>query len=60
MELDYSVGLNGNGFVFNSGERVEGSTNPYWILFLSLLAFVGLPLHQTAIIAGFVLSFKKS
>jgi hypothetical protein len=50
--------LDGNGFVFNAGERVEGSTNPYWILFLSLLAITGLPLHQTAIVTGFFLSIS--
>ncbi len=32
----------GNGLVFNVGERIEGYSSPFWVLFLALIAFIGL------------------
>ncbi len=40
--------LDGHGLVFNLGERVEGYTNFFWIMLLSFLARLGLPLIETA------------
>ncbi len=44
--------LDGHGLVFNIGERVEGYTNFFWIMLLALLAKLGLPLIETARVAG--------
>lgn len=35
--------VDGNGLVFNAGERVEGITNHGWAIILSLFASLGLP-----------------
>lgn len=34
----------GNGYSFNQGEYVEGSTSPLWTLMLAILSLAGLPL----------------
>jgi arabinofuranosyltransferase len=48
--------LNGDGLVFNIGERVEGYTNFLWIIILSLMAIVGLDLESWARLLGILLS----
>ncbi|MCI0330494.1 MAG: tetratricopeptide repeat protein [candidate division Zixibacteria bacterium] len=40
--------LDGFGLVFNLGERVEGYTNFLWIILLSVLTKLGLPLIESA------------
>lgn len=40
--------LDGNGLVFNIGERVEGYTNFLWIILLAFLTKLGLPLIAAA------------
>jgi len=49
--------VNGNGLVFNFGERVEGFTSPLWIFVLSLIRLItNFDLRPTAIILGIILS----
>ncbi|HEX6423172.1 MAG TPA: hypothetical protein VFZ79_06810 [Acidimicrobiales bacterium] len=49
--------VEGNGPVFNAGERVETSTSPLWVWLLTLLSFVtGLALPWKAVVAGLVLT----
>ncbi|MCK4351170.1 MAG: hypothetical protein KAX13_09935, partial [Candidatus Krumholzibacteria bacterium] len=38
----------GEGFVFNSGERVEGYTNFLWLILLATAGKTGLPVVMTA------------
>jgi arabinofuranosyltransferase len=40
--------LSGDGFVFNSGERVEGYTNFLWLLILVFAGKIGFPLVMSA------------
>jgi arabinofuranosyltransferase len=47
--------LDGNGLVFNPGERVEAVTSPLWILVLTAAGVVRAPLAQTAAWLGVVL-----
>jgi arabinofuranosyltransferase len=44
--------LQGNGLVFNSGERVEGYTNFLWIIVLSIFARLGLNIIVVSKILG--------
>lgn len=44
--------IQGNGLVFNSGERVEGYTNFLWIIILSIFAKLGLDLILVSKILG--------
>jgi arabinofuranosyltransferase len=44
--------IQGNGLVFNSGERVEGYTNFLWIIILSIFAKVGLDMIVISKILG--------
>lgn len=49
--------VNGNGLVFNIGERIEGFTSPLWVFFLAILRVITpLELRQIAIISGLTLS----
>jgi len=48
--------LNGEGLVFNQGERVEGYTNFLWIILLSLTANLGFGLEETARWLGLLFS----
>jgi arabinofuranosyltransferase len=49
--------VDGNGPVFNAGERVEASTSPLWVCLLTVLSFVGgLGLPWKAVLAGMVLT----
>jgi arabinofuranosyltransferase len=49
--------VNGNGPVFNAGERVEASTSPLWMCLLTVLSFVGgLGLPWKAVFAGMLLT----
>lgn len=49
--------LNGNGLVFNIGERVEGFTSPLWVFFLAFFKFIThAQLRPLAIILGLCLS----
>jgi len=42
--------LDGNGLVFNPGERVEGYTNLLWVLEVALLGAVGVPMPLASIL----------
>ncbi|MFH1893711.1 MAG: hypothetical protein ABIK83_13640 [Candidatus Zixiibacteriota bacterium] len=44
----------GHGLVFNYGERVEGYTNFLWIMILSLVTLVGLPMILVSKVLGVV------
>jgi len=44
--------IQGNGLVFNSGERVEGYTNFLWIIILSIFARLGLNIITVSKILG--------
>jgi arabinofuranosyltransferase len=44
--------VNGQGLVFNPGERVEGYTNFFWILLLSIFALLGLDIIVASKILG--------
>ncbi|MGB3093337.1 MAG: hypothetical protein WBC42_09030, partial [Candidatus Zixiibacteriota bacterium] len=44
--------LQGNGLVFNSGERVEGYTNFLWIIILSIFTKLGLDMIAVSKILG--------
>lgn len=44
--------IQGNGLVFNSGERVEGYTNFFWIIILSIFAKLGLDMITVSKILG--------
>ncbi len=44
--------LNGDGLVFNIGERVEGFTNFGWTVYLALSGALGLPYQEIAQITG--------
>jgi hypothetical protein len=44
--------VEGNGLVFNSGERVEGYTNFLWIIILSIFAQLGLNIITVSKILG--------
>ncbi len=46
--------MQGNGLVFNAGERVEGYTNFLWIILLSLFARLGLDMITVSKILGIV------
>lgn len=49
--------VNGHGFVFNVGERVEGFTSPLWVIFLSIVRVAtSMELRQIAIVSGLILS----
>jgi arabinofuranosyltransferase len=48
--------LEGHGFVFNVGERVEASTSPLWIGVLTLGGLAGAPLAPAAVWLGIALS----
>lgn len=46
----------GNGFVYNLGERVLGTTTPLFTLILSFFALADLPLPQSALIISLIAS----
>ncbi len=46
--------LNGDGLVFNIGERVEGYTNHGWVILLSMFGALGLPYIGLSQIIGFL------
>ncbi|MFZ1684426.1 MAG: hypothetical protein WAU88_09900 [Candidatus Zixiibacteriota bacterium] len=46
--------LNGNGLVYNIGERVEGFTNFAWVIYLILVGSVGLGYIVVSKITGFL------
>ncbi len=48
--------VDGNGLVFNPGERVEGYTNFLWLLLLAPLYAAGLPTPLAAQVLGIALS----
>ena len=48
--------LDGKGFVFNEGERVEGYTNFLWLLMLVFAGTFGLPLVASARVMSLVFS----
>ena len=48
--------LNGDGFVFNLGERVEASSSPAWVGLLSVLGVTGIELEYLAVYTGILLS----
>lgn len=42
--------LEGNGLVFNAGERVEGYTNFLWVLEVALLGALGVPMAAASVV----------
>ena len=46
--------LNGNGLVYNIGERVEGFTNFGWVIYLILVGSIGLGYILISKITGFL------
>lgn len=50
--------MRGEGFVWNSGERVEGYTNFLWLLMLAGLGKLGAPLLETARLLSMVFSLS--
>jgi len=48
--------LEGHGFVYNIGERVEATTSPLWVMFLVLLGALGARLEDAAVYAGLAFS----
>ncbi|MET0285757.1 MAG: hypothetical protein ABW352_14855, partial [Polyangiales bacterium] len=49
--------LDGNGFVYNAGERCEAVTSAGWLLFLWMLGELGLNLDSAAWITSLLFSF---
>lgn len=49
--------MDGNGFVFNAGERTEAVTSAGWVLLLWLLGELGMGLDSAAWVFGLGLSF---
>lgn len=51
ISMQYARNLaNGDGLVFSAGaERVEGFSNPLWVLYMALFHLVGLPSHQVSL-----------
>lgn len=47
--------LDGQGLVFNPGERVEGFTSPLWLMILAGVGSLGIPLEVAAGLLGLVL-----
>lgn len=43
---------NGDGAVFNPGDRVEGHTSPLWVFLLAPLALLGIPLDWAGRVVG--------
>lgn len=52
--------VEGKGLVFNSGERIEGFTHPYWLFLVTLLHILGIPFHQGSICLGVLFTFLGS
>lgn len=46
----------GNGFVYNVGERVLGTTTPLFTLILAALAYLGIPIVKGALLVSFLSS----
>lgn len=42
----------GKGFVFNPGEKVEGFSNPLWVLLLAMGGMIGIPMVAWAKVLG--------
>ena len=53
ISFRYAVNLaQGNGLVFNPGERVEGFSNPLWVLLLAVMHGLGMDVPTAARIIG--------
>lgn len=48
MRYAYNL-VHGNGLVWNVGERVQGFTNPLWVLYMALLHLLPVPETQVAL-----------
>ena len=46
--------LNGEGLVFNPGERVEGYTHPLWLVVLAPLRLLGMSVETAALVVNIV------
>src|SRR5512143_1762614 len=47
ISMRYAYNLaHGNGLVWNVGQRVEGFTNPLWVVYMALIHLLPLPLSQ--------------
>src|SRR6185436_20933064 len=58
ISLRYAEHLAGGlGWVFNPGERVEGASNPLWVLGLAGATALGLPAMTAAKLAGGLAAF---
>lgn len=50
ISMRYAYNLaHGNGLVWNIGERVEGFTNPLWVLYMALLHLLPIPLAKVSL-----------
>ncbi len=53
ISLRYAENLmEGRGYTFNPGERVEGASNPLWVWLLGACAWMRLPILPTAKVVG--------
>ena len=48
MRYAYNL-VHGNGLVWNAGERVEGFTNPLWVVFMALFHLLPIPLAEMSL-----------
>ena len=48
MRYAYNL-VHGSGLVWNASERVEGFTNPLWVLFMALFHLLPIPLSQMSL-----------
>jgi arabinofuranosyltransferase len=48
MRYAYNL-VHGNGLVWNAGDRVEGFTNPLWVIYMALFHLLPIPLSQMSL-----------
>jgi hypothetical protein len=48
MRYAYNL-VHGYGLVWNAGERVEGFTNPLWVIYMALFHFLPIPLSKMSL-----------
>ncbi len=48
--------INGDGLVYNVGDRVEGFTHPLWLFLISIPTFLGLHVRASALLLSLVIS----
>lgn len=48
--------INGNGLVYNLGDKVEGFTHPLWLFLIAIPSFLGLDVRASALILSLLIS----